>query len=223
MPKRNITSLTDAASAIRDLQDWQSGFPKQNLDMHGFRIINAGDAQQPADLSTQQQLPVVTVTQSKKQSIYYTVVWERSGIAMTGDLIPDFDIGWGREGTPVEAWLDARGTPDGDTDDHSLRVQIDLVTFNSTHTVATVTDILENELKVTSDSFITLNDSTGMPVLDSSMNPVKECVIVSTRTFISPLPRLGRYMKVRPVIINGGNASVVSIGLVVQIIGAVHS
>lgn len=216
---RAVKSFSDVQIALRDLQDWQVAFPKQDLDMHGYRVINTGDAQQATDVAIQQQLPtVVNVTQTQK-SLYYTIVYSNSGLVSTGDLIPDFDIGWGREGSPLEVWLDAQGKPDGTEDAHSLIVNINLITYKSDGSSATLQSILKNDLKITTDDYIPLLDSMGNPILNTDMTPKMECKVISTRTMIDPLPKFGRYSKVRPVIVNGGNASTVSIGVVVQILG----
>ena len=218
---RSVKSFTDVQAALRVLEDWQAAFPTKNLDMHGFRVINTGDAQQPKDLPTQQQLPKVVDVQQNRQTIYYTIVYNRTGVVKTGDKIPNFDIGWGREGSPVEVWLDAQGAPDGTDDTHSLIINIDLITYDIAKANATIVPILKTDLRLTKDDFIPLLDGDGNPVMSTDVVPValKECKVVSTRTMIDPLPKFGRYSKIRPVIINGGNASIVSIGVIVQILG----
>jgi len=52
----DIRSLLDAQAALRDLNNKIEVLNSQNLDFHGRRIINAGDAQNQQDYVTQKQL-----------------------------------------------------------------------------------------------------------------------------------------------------------------------
>ena len=100
----SIKSLADAQKVLQQLQNWQNQFNTTPLNYNGLRITNAGDAINPQDYVTLNQLQKqLTAPTSPNQ--HYAIVWDIQGVANNGDNSPPYAVLPGREGVPTYAWV----------------------------------------------------------------------------------------------------------------------
>lgn len=188
---RIVKSIPDIQKVLNELLDWKSSQTTKDIDLTGRRIRNAATSLDRDDYVTRKELPppfpaIPTIPDQIK-----TIEWSKEGTVETGDLIESHVIGLYTSSTPIECWLNAEVVPAGS----DLTINIQLYQMNPDGTYADPFSILDSDLSLPDGSLTTM---------------------VSTRTLITPNPRLGQYAKVQPIIINGGNAACVSIGLMVK-------
>lgn len=117
---------------------------------------------------------------------HYTAVFDLQGVAMTGDLTPSFVVQTGREGIPISAWVTATTAPPSGD---------------------FIADIYYQGTQATS----------GTKILSASLDlPEGSTSVVVNNQFILPAPTLGTLTKIWVQVVNGGGASLVSVGLVIQ-------
>lgn len=108
---RTINSLADVQIVLRDLLNWKSAQQTKNQDLHGLRITNAGDGVDPGDYATLRQVQSSSQS-SQNVDQFYTIVWATNSL-ITGQLVPAWETGKGRDGLPHEVWLKCRTAPSG--------------------------------------------------------------------------------------------------------------
>jgi hypothetical protein len=117
---------------------------------------------------------------------HYTAIFDLQGVAMTGDLTPSFVVQTGREGIPISAWVTATIPPPSGD---------------------FIADIYYQGTQV----------SSGTKILSSSLDlPEGSTAVIVDNQFVLPAPTLGTLTKIWVQVVNGGGASLVSVGLVIQ-------
>jgi hypothetical protein len=101
---RVATDWNSANIILKSLQDQISGLQTQDIDFHGRRITNAGNAVNQQDYVTLAQLPsIVPATAASLPN--FTIVFSTGGSVSTGQNIPPYNIGPGRTGNPLQVWV----------------------------------------------------------------------------------------------------------------------
>lgn len=188
---RIVKSIPDIQKVLNELLDWKSAIQTKDIDLTGRRIRNANTSIDANDYVTRKELPPSFPDIPNIPDQYYTIEWSNAGVVNTGDLIESQIIGQFRSSTPVECWLNAEVVPVG----ADLTINLQLYQRKPDDTYDTPFDILDVDLTLPDGSLTTM---------------------VSTRTLITPPPKLGQYAKIQPIIVSGGSAACVSIGLVVK-------
>lgn len=102
-----VASDWNSANIIfKSLQDQLSALQTQDINFHGRRITNAGNAINQQDYVTLAQLASLPVV-SPVSPQHFTIVLNTSGSVSTGQTTPPFNIGTGRSGQPTEVWVSA--------------------------------------------------------------------------------------------------------------------
>jgi hypothetical protein len=128
---RAIKSLADVQIILKQLLDWQSLKDSKDWDFKGLRIKNASPSKDPSDYVVRSELqptafsaPSITgAPQTQTQASnppppanigqadqYYTIVFSTDTPTDAYET-PPFNGGFNRDGTFVDVWVAATGTP----------------------------------------------------------------------------------------------------------------
>jgi hypothetical protein len=193
---KQIKSLDDAQKVINDLYNRLELLRTKDWDFKGLKIKNAGDGVDPTDYATLQQVQQPSVSAGVDND-YYTVVFSKDGTVSDGEESPEFVIGKGREGQPLEVWVKCREgfEPAGG----DLVINVSWTRYDLSSSPVTV-NLLSTDLHLPRD--------TSNPVFSSA--------------FATPIPKLSRGSVINKVIVTGSNAGYVSVGLVVKVLEQVR-
>lgn len=194
---RIVKSLSDVQTVLNQLLDWQTQIQTKNQDFHQLKITNAADGTDPRDYVTLEQLTQSTTTtnditkviQANQQDEFYTIVFSKDGTVVTGEASPAFIVGNGRAGSPTQAWVSCEEAPTSDV--LSINFQITSYAVDNTPTLTT---LLVNPLIIPIGS--------TLRVFGTLFNSVN----------------FGIGTKITKVIVTGGNAAEVSMGVVVKLL-----
>ena len=195
---RIIRSFDDVQKVINELLDWQNLRSTKNWDFHQLKITNASDGTEPRDYVTLEQLKaskttldtITKVVVSNREDQFFTIVFSKDGTVFTGDNSPAYIVGNGREGLPTQVWLACEVAP------ASAPLAINLV----------VTYIDPSTLAVTTANLL----STSLSI------PIGSTTRVFSGEFTTPMPYLASGAKINKVVVTGGDAAYVSVGVVVK-------
>lgn len=189
---KQIKSLDDAQKVINEIYNRLELLRTKDWDFTKLRIKNASDGVDPQDYATVAQLKVAPPPDNNDND-YYTIVFDKDGQVADGENSPEFVIGNGREGQPVQIWVKCKlgFEPSGG----DLVVNVSWTRYTSAGAPVTV-NLLTTDLHLPS--------GTSNPVFSSA--------------FASPVPILGNGSVIDKVVITASNASYVSIGLVVKVL-----
>lgn len=187
---KQIKTLEDAQRTINDLYGQLENLRTKSQDLHGNRVTNAGDAQDPQDYVTLAQITAKNITPETEYR-YRTIVLTKDGTVTTGEDSPGDIIGDGIDGTPHQVWVCCE--PGFEPSGGDLIINVAWTRYASDGT-PTTTNLLTSDLHLPS--------GTSNRVFSSS--------------FASPVPKLAVGAKINKVIVAGHNAGYVSIGLVIK-------
>lgn len=188
---RVVRNIPDVQRALNELFDQYDKLKGKNLDLNGRKVQNASPATKNGEYVTFEQLPTFNQTPVRHKDQFFTVVWDKDGTVTDDEFTPTYIVGNGREGVPHQVWLVAEGAPDTDL---TINVQYTYYDSMSGDENPTMVDLLKVDLKL----------------------PASTTKRVWSSTFFDPVPLLGNMGKLQGHIVLGGNASVVSIGLVIK-------
>lgn len=106
---RIATDWNSVNIILKEIQDQLSALKTQDLDFHGRRITNAGNAIGSQDYVTLAQLPTIVPAATQNPG-NFTIVFSTSGSVSTGQGIPPFKVGPGRTGNPLQVWVSCNQT-----------------------------------------------------------------------------------------------------------------
>ena len=195
---RIINTLADAQKVINELLDWKSLLSTKDWDFHQLKITNAADGVADRDYVTVEQLnnskttldTITKVIVANQDDQFYTIVFSKDGTVFTGDESAAYIVGSGREGTPVQVWLACESAPTSAV----LSINITFTFINPVTSAVTTASLLQTSLTI----------------------PVSSTTRVFASNFTVPTPTLGNGVKINKVIVSGGDAAYVSVGLVVK-------
>lgn len=109
---RVVKSFQDVNIALRELYDFKERFDAKIIDFKGRRIANVGAGVQPTDVAILSQLPTITAAAEQKvKDQIYTIMFSKDSALTDLNLAPAFTIGTGKEGIPIEVWINAETPP----------------------------------------------------------------------------------------------------------------
>jgi len=188
---RAVRGFEDVSIILKEVFDWKDRLSTKDWDFRGLRIKNAAPAVDPNDYVTLKQLKNEPVS-IRHNPQHFTIVWTKE--TPTIDDVPEaYCFGPGREGSPVELWVVARGAPT--SDDLSINIEY------------SQSGILNDPLKRV----------LLLPTLEPLVLLQGQSLRVFTSTFRNPVPKFSRHDVIYPTLLSIGGATSVSIGLVVKV------
>lgn len=185
---RIVRSLPDVQKVLNELLDFKSRFETRDLDLGGRRVRNAGTSLDKDDYVTRKELPPPAPEIPGLVEQPCTIYFSTDSTVTTGQNIPAAGCGRTIGFSPIEVWMYTKVAPT--TADLVINVQLQQ----------------KNPLGPDITPFSILDDD-----LTLSMGSVG---LVSSRTLITPPPKFGEYSMIWPIIVSGGDAAVVTIGVV---------
>lgn len=187
---RQVKSLADVQLALNELYSFKDSLTVRDFNLGGRRVVGAGPGRKAGEYATFEQIPTIETPTTIHKDQFYAIVWERDSTLTTGQLIPPYVFGYGREGIPHQVWVQALTPPSGGP----LSINIQYTAIDTQTDLDTDTIILDDDLE--------LSDGQTRRVFSS--------------TFITSVPKFQRLAWVRPLIISANASAFVSIGLVVK-------
>lgn len=111
---RVVKSFSDVNAALRELYDFRDKFSAKTVDWGGRRLANVGKATDINDAVILSQLPTITTfAEQKVKDQIYTIAFSKDSVLTDLNLAPAFTIGKGKEGIPIEVWINCETAPVG--------------------------------------------------------------------------------------------------------------
>ena len=187
---RIVKNIPDVQRAITDLYTHIDRLNSKNLNLNGRKVQNASPATRKGEYVTLEQLPSVDVPKVIHRDQHFTIVFDKDGTVNDGDITPGYIFGFERMGVPYQFWVSCEAPPTSDD-----------LTVNCRYTIYNPSDNTPTENNLLSDDLV-LTKNTTLRVFSSK--------------FASPIPFLGFGCKVNGLVVKGGGAAVVTMGLVIK-------
>lgn len=109
---RNVKNFSDVNIVIKELLDFKEKFTAKTIDFGGRRLANVGKAVEQTDAVIFSQLPTIqAAAEEKVKDQVYTILFSKDAALTDLNLSPAYTVGKGKEGIPMEVWINAETPP----------------------------------------------------------------------------------------------------------------